>query len=63
MTTLEFLQLAAQKASIVANNTAAKLAEADQNLTRKQLEKAQKRLAKLRNKLVKPLPQYIEKYG
>lgn len=62
MTTLEFLQLAAQKVSITANNTAARLAEADQNMTRKALERTQKRLAKLRNKLVKPLPQYIEKY-
>lgn len=60
MTTLEFIQLGCQKASISMNNAAAKVAKWDENATRKSLEKTQKKLAKLRNKLVRPLPQHIE---
>ena len=59
MTTLEFLQLGAQKLSIAANNTAAKIAKVDQDITRAKLTRTQKKLARLRNKLVQPLPEYI----
>lgn len=60
MTTLEAIQLGCQKASIAMNNAAAKVAKWDESQTRKSLERTQKRLARLRNKLVKPLPQRIE---
>lgn len=60
MTTLEFLQLSCQKASIKMNNAAATVAKWDETSTRKSLERTQKKLAKLRSKLVKPLPQRIQ---
>ena len=60
MTTLEFLQLGCQKASIKANNAAATIAKWDESNTRKSLERTQRKLAKLRKKLVKPLPQHIQ---
>ena len=60
MSILEMTQLACQKASIKFNNMAATAAKWDESQTRKSLERTQKRLARLRNKLVKPLPQRIE---
>jgi len=60
MSILEMTQLACQKASIKFNNMAATAAKWDESQTRRSLERTQKRLAKLRNKLVKPLPQRIE---
>jgi hypothetical protein len=60
MSILEMTQLACQKASIKFNNMAATAAKWDESQTRRSLERTQKRLARLRNKLVKPLPQRIE---
>ena len=60
MSILEMAQLTCQKASIKFNNMAATAAKWDESHTRKNLERTQKRLAKLRNKLVKPLPERIE---
>lgn len=60
MSILEMAQLTCQKASIKMNNAAATMAKWDEKATRKSLERTQKRLARLRNKLVKPLPERIE---